>query len=104
MFIFYISAWKCHDRNAESCCKPYPLLLIQRNINYKVLLVKIAAEKSLITAGSSVEEGIERLFKLFWCFNLKYTEECATFFKFLQFTTLEKNSHFQHQFISFKQC
>ena len=64
---------------AESCCKPYPLLLIQGNINNKVLLVKIAAEKSLITAGSSVEEGIERLFKLFWCFNLKNTEECATF-------------------------
>ncbi|XP_065665970.1 uncharacterized protein LOC136087359 [Hydra vulgaris] len=69
---------------AENCWKPYPLLLIQGSINQKVLLVKIAAEKSLITAGSSIEEGIERLFKLFWCFNLEYTEECATFFKFLQ--------------------
>ncbi|XP_047146118.2 uncharacterized protein LOC124818991 [Hydra vulgaris] len=69
---------------AENCWKPYPLLLIQGSVNEKVLLVKIAAEKSIITAGSSIEEGIERLFKLFWCFNLEYTEECATFFKFFQ--------------------
>ena len=49
---------------AEIRENPSPLFLIQGEVAYPVATVKIAVDKTVIEAGSSVLEGLDRLFKL----------------------------------------
>ncbi len=49
-----------------------------------VLAVKIAAEKKLLEAGACILEGLDRLFKLYWCFNIEYEAASNTFWQFMQ--------------------
>nr|XP_047141167.1 uncharacterized protein LOC124816159 [Hydra vulgaris] len=78
---------KHHDWKAYYACKlesPYPVILIQGIEGEKILSIKIAFEKTLIEAGTSIVEGIDRLFKIFWCFNIEYQPLTIMFWQFLQ--------------------
>jgi len=46
--------------------------------------VKIAVDLTVIEVGSSVLEGLDRLYKMLWNFDLAYNDKSATFFMFLQ--------------------
>jgi len=81
---YFVQPGSSLEAEAEKRTDPYPVLLIQGEVNKCVLTVKIAAETMLIDAGLSVLEGLDRLFKLFWSFNIKYTPQCAPFFILLQ--------------------
>jgi hypothetical protein len=48
-----------------------------------VCSVHVAAERKLLQAGSTIVEGLDRLFKLFWIFNMEYPAECRNVFIFL---------------------
>ena len=63
---------------------PYPILVIQGVVGQDVESVKIVAENNMIDAGASILEGLDRLFKFFWIFHVKYTPENSNFFKLLQ--------------------
>jgi len=49
-----------------------------------VVSLKISAESHLLEAGSSIMEGLDRLWKLFWIFGIEYTPGCENFFRLLQ--------------------
>ena len=63
---------------------PYPMLLIQGEEKMPMLGIKIAAEKQLLSAGSTLCEASDRLFKMYWVFNLCYEPSCDIFFNFLK--------------------
>lgn len=63
---------------------PYPVLLIQGVQGEGILAVKIAAEKKLLEGGTSIIEGLDRLFKVFWCFNIQYDPISSMFWQFMQ--------------------
>lgn len=60
-----------------------PLLLIQGDVGGTVASVKVAVEKKILEAGSTIVEGIDRLYKSFWVFNMQYPDNCGNVFKFL---------------------
>ena len=64
----------------------FPILVVQGELGGRIIAVKIAAEKKILDAGSSILEGLDRLFKIFWVFNFNYTPECMNFWKFMQTT------------------
>jgi len=47
--------------------------------------VKVASEAKLVEAGSSIVEGLDRVFKLFWIMNMAYPAECCNMFKFFEY-------------------
>ena len=61
-----------------------PLLLIQGEFKKTVATVKVAVDSTVMEAGSSILEGLDRLFKIFWIFNLDYNDKCKSFLFFLQ--------------------
>ncbi len=63
---------------------PYPQLLIQAEEGCQMLMIAIAAEKQLFSAGSSLCEALDRLFKLYWIFNVCYEPGSEVVFNFLQ--------------------
>jgi len=44
--------------------------------------VKVAAERKLIEAGTSIVEPLDRVFKLFWIMNMAYPPDCFNILKF----------------------
>lgn len=54
------------------------------DIGGTVASVKIAAEGKLFEAGSSITEGLDRLFKMYWIFNMKYPDQSINIFKFFE--------------------
>ena len=62
-----------------------PVLLVQGEVGGVVASVKVAAETKLIEAGSTIVEGLDRLFKLFWICNMSYPDNCSNLYKFLEF-------------------
>lgn len=49
-----------------------------------IVTIKISSESGLFEGGSSILEALDRLFKLFWIFEIQYTASCENFFKLLQ--------------------
>lgn len=62
-----------------------PVLLIQGEIGGVVASVKVAAENKLIEAGSTIIEGMDRLFKIYWILNMAYAERSANALKFCEY-------------------
>lgn len=62
--------------------QPYFRLLIQGDVA-EVVTMKISTELQMLEAGSSILEGLDRLFKLFWIFGIEYTPGCANFYRLL---------------------
>lgn len=61
-----------------------PVLLVQGALGGVVASVKVASEGKLIEAGSSIVEGLDRVFKLVWIMNMSYPLRCFNIFKFLE--------------------
>ena len=70
---------------AEKLTNPYPRLLVQGQEGGPILSVKIAAEQKILEAGSSLLEGIDRLFKIYWTYDLVYEHSCKKFYQFMQY-------------------
>ena len=49
-----------------------------------VTSLKISAESHMLEAQSSILEGLDHLWKLFWIFGIEYTPGCENFFHLLQ--------------------
>jgi hypothetical protein len=58
--------------------------LVQGEEGAEALACKIAAEKHLFEAGHSIIEGIDRMFKMYWCFNIDYQPVTSMFWQFMQ--------------------
>ena len=58
-----------------------PVLLVQGGV---VTSVKLASEKTIIEAGSTIVEGLDRLFKLFWLCDMSYMDSCSNVYRFLE--------------------
>ncbi|XP_047123581.1 uncharacterized protein LOC124806574 isoform X1 [Hydra vulgaris] len=69
---------------AENLENPYPVLLIQGQEGETILSINIAYEKKIINAGKSITEGIDRMLKLYWCFNIQYDPISDYFWQFIQ--------------------
>ena len=41
-------------------------------------------KKKKINAGKSITEGIDRMLKLYWCFNIQYDPTSDYFWQFIQ--------------------
>ena len=61
-----------------------PVLLIQGQLGGAVTSVKVASETKLLEAGSTIVEGLDRLFKTFWLCDMEYPELCSNVFRFLE--------------------
>ena len=70
---------------AEKLTNPYPRLLVQGQEGWPIFSVKIAAEQKILEAGSSLLEGIDGLFKIYWTYDLIYEPSCEIFYQFMQF-------------------
>lgn len=68
----------------ESRTEPDPILIIQGEFGGRVSAVKVSVDHALFECGSSVLEGLDRLFKIIWIINLSYTSKATNFFYFLQ--------------------
>jgi len=71
------------DAEAENI-PPAPVLLVQGEIGGVIASVKVLAEQTLIEAGTTIAEGLDRLFKLFWILNMEYPHCSCNVFKFLE--------------------
>ena len=69
---------------AEKLTNPYLRLLVQGQESGSILSVKIAAEQKILEAGSVLLEGIDRLFKIYWTYDLVYEPSCEIFYQFMQ--------------------
>jgi hypothetical protein len=67
----------------EDARQPYFRLLVHGTFGGKILNLKISSESQTLEAGSSILEGLDRLFKLFWIFGIEYTVGCENFYRFL---------------------
>jgi hypothetical protein len=68
------------EQHAQQQNHAQPILLIQGNF----LSYHIAFEGICCSAGSSLVESLDLLFKFFWVFKIKYTSGLKMFFTFLQ--------------------
>jgi len=57
---------------------------VQGELGGVIASVKILGETKLIEAGSSIVEGLDRLFKTYYAFNFSYPDTCANVYSFLQ--------------------
>lgn len=72
--------WKPQSQLSSS-----PVLLVQSDeIGGTVASVKVAIEGKLFEAGLSITEGLDRVFKAYWIFNMEYPDKSANVFKFLE--------------------
>jgi hypothetical protein len=63
-----------------------PVLLVQSDeIGGTVASVKVAIEGKLFEAGLSITEGLDRVFKAYWIFNMQYPDKSANVFKFFEY-------------------
>jgi len=58
---------------------------VQGEVGGVVTSVKVACEAKLVEAGSSIVEGLDRVFKFFWIMNMAYPAECHNIFKFFEY-------------------
>lgn len=68
----------------ESRGNASPVLLLQGEFLKTVHTAKVAVDLTVIEAGSSVLEGLDRLYKTLWNFDLEYNDKSACFFMFVQ--------------------
>jgi len=50
----------------------------------EIVTIKISTESVMLEGGSSILEALDRLFKLFWIFDIHYMAGCENMFKLLQ--------------------
>jgi len=68
----YLWFWKCVKvgeslETESSLLGTYsPILLVQGQVGGEVTSVKVASETKLLEAGSTIVEGLDRLFKTYW--------------------------------------
>ena len=65
-------------------CQRTPVLLVQGEVGGVIATVKVAAEAKLVEAGSSIVEGLDRVFKFFWIMNMAYPADCCNIFQFFE--------------------
>lgn len=63
---------------------PASVLVVQGQVGGVIASVKIVAEQTVIEAGTTIVEGLDRLFKLFWILNMHYPDGSCNVYKFLE--------------------
>ena len=63
--------------------QPYFRLLVHGTYGGDIIAIKITSESNTLEGGSSLLEGLDRLVKLFWIFNIQYTGGCENFFRLI---------------------
>jgi len=63
--------------------QPYFRLLVHGTYSGEVITLKISSESQMLEGESSILEGLDRAFKLFWIFDIEYTIGCENLFRLL---------------------
>jgi hypothetical protein len=64
--------------------EPYFRMVVHGVFGGEIVTIKISTESVMLEGGSSILEALDRLFKLFWIFNIHYTAGCENVLKLLQ--------------------
>ena len=68
----------------EMVREPYFRMVIHEVFGGEIVTIKISTESVMLEGGSSILEALDRLFKLFWIFDIHYTAGCENMFKLRQ--------------------
>ena len=61
-----------------------PVLIIQGDFIKSIQIVKMAVDRTVLEAESSILEALDRFYKLMWVFDLQYNDKAATFMMYMQ--------------------
>jgi hypothetical protein len=64
--------------------EPYFWMVVHGVFGGEIVTIKISSESEMLEGGSSIPEALDRLFKLFWIFDVQHTVGCENLFKLLK--------------------